>query len=113
VIALSVCYAQRSSTKGTCRSGKSRCGGQRCTRNFEQNLRRWRGRAPHRNQSTPGADVQCSSKLKEFLATFILGTHEDGDGQGQPYPLASFLFGLAAYQGVPWKIAVTPRLWAS
>jgi len=113
VIALGVSDAECPGTKSASCSGKSGCGCQRCAWNFEQNLRRWRGRAPYCHQSATRANIQCGSKLKEFLAIFIPGTHEDRDSQGQSHPLPTFFFGLAAYQGVPWRIVITPPLWAS
>ena len=101
VVPLSVRDSHCSRTQSARRSRQGRRTGQRRTGNLQQNLRRWRRRAPYRDQGTASANVQRGGKLKKLLAIFIPVTHEDRNGQGKSHPLATFFFGLASNQVVP------------
>lgn len=71
------------------------------TGNLEQNLRSWRQRAANSHKGAPGAHIERGGKLKELLSLFIAATYENGDRQGQPRPLPTFLLGFAPNQEVP------------
>ncbi len=101
VVSLGVRDSHGSSAQGARRTGQGCSTGQRRTGNLQQNLRRWRRRAPHSYQGAARANVQRGGKLKKLLAIFVPGTHENRNGQGKSHPLATFFFGLASNQVFP------------
>ena len=80
VVALGVRNTHGAGAKGTSGPGQRRRRGQRCTGDFEQNLRGWRQGAAHGHQGSPGADVECGSELKKFLALVIPAADEYRNG---------------------------------
>lgn len=84
-------------SSGGLRKGSSR--NQRRAWNLQQNLRRERQRATHRNQRSPSRNVQSSSKLKHFFAVFVTAANKHWNCQRQAGPLAAFSLWPLSVQG--------------
>jgi len=111
VVALSVRNPHGAGAKGTGGPGQRRCRSQRGAGDFEQNLRGWRQGAAHGHEGSPGADIECGSELKEFLALVIPTADEYRDSEGQAGPFATFFFGSASDQGDPLTLGFTRGWW--
>lgn len=82
LVAFCVSYPDCPGTQVARRLGQVCPSNQGGTGDFQRNLRRERQRAPYRNQNSSGGNVQCRSKLQQFLATIIPAADKNRNSQG-------------------------------
>jgi hypothetical protein len=101
MIAFGMSDAKRTSAERPGGFGKRGSCGQRRAWDLKQDLRRGRQGASNSDQGPTRTHVECSGKFKELFAFLVAAADKNGDCQGQPRPLPTFLLGSAPNHELP------------